>query len=65
MGNFFFHQAADQLAFIDNRHQIEAALGEFGNNLRALIVGFDAKQTAIHQVANRLAYLCLLQKFFD
>jgi hypothetical protein len=54
MGDLLFHQAADQLAFIDHRHQVEAALAEFGNHLRALIVRFDAKQAAVHQVADGL-----------
>lgn len=65
MGDLLFHQAADQLAFIDNRYQVEAALGEFGNHLRALVVRFDAKQAAVHQVADRLPDIPFLQELFD
>lgn len=62
MGDLLFHQAADQLAFIDNRYCVEAALGEFGNHLRALVVRFDAKQAAVHQVADRLPDIPFLQE---
>lgn len=54
MGDLLLHQAADQLAFIDDGDRVEAALAELGNHLLALIVRFDAKQAAVHQVADRL-----------
>ena len=61
MGDLLFHQAADQLAFIDDGNQLEAALVELGNDLRAFIVRFDAEQAAVHQVADRLPDIPFLQ----
>ena len=48
MRDLFFHQAANQLAFFDHRHEVEPALCQFGDHLRPRVVRPDAKQAAIH-----------------
>ena len=46
---------------MDDGDQVEAALAELGNHLLALIVRFDAKQAAVHQVADRLVDIRFLE----
>jgi hypothetical protein len=47
MRDLFFHQAADQLALFDHRHD-RARARQFGDHLRPRVVRPDAKQAAIH-----------------